>query len=83
MLMVAKTVKLPKALHDRIRRQARATGRTDSAVIREALERGLGEDEGIDMVEALKDFIGSATGGPTDLSTNKAYFNDFGRSRSR
>ena len=80
--MVVKTVKLPGELHQRIRRQARSTGRTDSAVIREAIERGLGEDKGINMAEALKDFIGKYAG-PGDLSTNKAYLNDLGRPRHR
>jgi hypothetical protein len=80
--MVVKTLKIPESLADRIQRQARATKRTVSAVMREALERGLGEDAGINMTEALKDIIGSASG-PGDLSTNKAYFNDYGRSRSR
>jgi predicted transcriptional regulator len=80
--MVVKTLKMPKSLSARIQRQARATKRTASAVMREALERGLGEDAGIDMSVALKDFIGSASG-PGDLSTNKAYFNDYGRTRHR
>jgi hypothetical protein len=81
-LMVVKTLKIPESLEARIQRQARATKSTVSAVMRAALERGLGEDAGIDMAEALKDIIGSASG-PGDLSTNKAYFNGYGRSRSR
>jgi hypothetical protein len=81
-LMVVKTLKIPEDLAARIQRQARATKSTVSAVMREALERGLAEDAGIDMTEALKGIIGSASG-PGDLSSNKAYFNGYGRSRSR
>jgi hypothetical protein len=81
-IMVVKTLKIPESLAARIQRQARATKRTASAVMREALERGLGEDAGIDMTEAFKGIIGSASG-PGDLSTNKDYFHGYGRSRSR
>jgi hypothetical protein len=80
--MVVKTLKIPESLAARIQREARATKRTASAVMREALQRGLGEDAGIDMAEALKAIIGSASG-PGDLSSNKAYFNGYGRSRAR
>jgi hypothetical protein len=80
--MVVKTLKIPESLAARIQRDARATKRTVSAVMREALERGLGEDAGIDMTEALKGVMGSASG-PGDLSTNKAYFAGYGRSRPR
>ena len=80
--MVAKTLKMPASLSARITRQARATKRTASAVMREALERGLGEDSGLNMLEALKDIIGSADG-PGDLSTNKARLQHYGHSRAR
>jgi hypothetical protein len=81
-IMVVKSLKIPESLAARIQRQARATKRTVSAVMRDALERGLGEDAGIDMAEALKGVIGSVSG-PGDLSTNKAYFAGYGRSRPR
>jgi predicted transcriptional regulator len=80
--MVVKTLKIPASLSARIQRKARATNSTVSAVMRDAIERGLGEDAGLDMTEALKDIIGSASG-PGDLSTNKDYFRDYGRARSR
>jgi hypothetical protein len=81
--MVVKTLKIPAGLNTRIQRAARTSRRTASAVMREALERGLGEDGGIDMGAALRDFIGCIKGGPRDLSRNKAHFHDFGRSRHR
>jgi hypothetical protein len=81
--MVVKTLKIPPALNTRIARAARASRRTVSAVMREALERGLGEDAGIDMGAALGDFIGCVKGGPPDLARNKTHFHDFGRPRHR
>jgi hypothetical protein len=80
--MVVKTLKIPAGLSARIQRKARATKSTASAVMREAIERGLGAEAGLDMAVELKDIIGSASG-PGDLSTNKAYLHDYGRSRSR
>lgn len=80
--MVVKTLKIPASLSARIQRKARATKSTASAVMRDAIERGLGKEEGLDMSEALKGVIGSASG-PGDLSTNKAYFDGYGRPRAR
>jgi Ribbon-helix-helix protein, copG family len=80
--MVVKTLKISASLSARIQRKARATRSTASAVMRDAIERGLGEEAGLDMTETLKDVIGSASG-PGDLSTNKAYLHGYGRPRSR
>lgn len=80
--MIVKTVKLPHALDARIRRAAQTKKRSYSAQMRDAIARGLEDSAGIDMTAALKDFIGSARG-PGDLSTNKNYFRDIGRKRSR
>jgi hypothetical protein len=80
--MIVKTLKMPASLSARIQRKARATKSTASAVMRDAIERGLGEEAGLDMVDALKDIIGSASG-PGDLSTNKTHLDDYGRPRSR
>ena len=81
--MILKTLKIPPQLNRRITRAARVSRRTASAVMREALERGLGEAGGIDMGAALRDYIGCVKGGPRDLSRNKEHFHDFGRSRHR
>ena len=80
--MVIKSVKLPRSLDARLRRAAHAKKRSYSAVMREAITRGLEADNGLDMTEALKGFIGAATG-PGDLSTNKSHFRDIGRQRAR
>lgn len=80
--MVVKTVKLPTALDARLRRAARSANRSYSALMREAIVRGLEKSEGIDMSTALAGFIGAGEG-PGDLSTNKHYFRDIGRQRAR
>ena len=80
--MIAKTLKMPASLSARIESQARASKRTASEIMRDALERGLGEDAGLNMADALKDIIGSASG-PGDLSANKAHFKHYGRARAR
>jgi len=78
--MVIKTLRIPETLAVRIERRARATKSTVSAVMREAIERGLGEEGDLNMAEALRGIIGTAIG-PGDLSTNKAHLNDYGRTR--
>lgn len=80
--MVVKSVKLPKALDQRIRRAAQAKKSTYSTVMREAIARGLEAPGGIDMSQALSGFIGAGEG-PGDLSTNRKYYRDIGRRRAR
>lgn len=80
--MIGKTLRMPAGLSARIEWRARATKSTVSAVMRESIERGLGIEPGLNMADELKDIIGSASG-PGDRSTNKAYLNDYGRSRAR
>lgn len=67
------TVKLPETLAARLRLMARKRGRTQSAVVREALEAYLdqssaaGAGSGLDLV---RDLAGSVKG-PPDLSTSR------------
>ena len=56
-----------KARRD-VARLARATGRTESAVVREAIEDYVGRTPGRGAYEALRDVIGMVEDGPTDLS---------------
>ena len=76
--MVSRTVKLPKDLDARLRRWARARKLPFSEAARQAMQEGLREEGGVNMREALKDFMWCVQG-PPDLSTNKAYFDDFGK----
>jgi predicted transcriptional regulator len=80
--MVVKTAKLPSALDARIRRAAPSANRSYSALMREAIMRGLEKSEAIDMQVALAPFIGAGEG-PGHLSTNKNHFRDIGRKRAR
>jgi hypothetical protein len=81
--MIARTVKLPPALDARLRRRARAQKLTYSEAARRALQEGLREEPGVNMLAALAEFAGSVDG-PADLSTNKAYMDDYGtRARKR
>jgi predicted transcriptional regulator len=75
--MITRTVKLPPALDARLRRRARAQKLTYSEAARRALQEGLREEPGVNMLAALAEFAGSVEG-PADLSTNKTYMDDYG-----
>jgi iron only hydrogenase large subunit-like protein len=76
--VITRTIKLPNELDARLRRSARAGKLTFSEAARQAMQEGLRDEGGINMLEAAGDFIGCVNG-PRDLSTNKAYFDDFGK----
>ena len=59
---VVKTVRLDRRLRDRLRRAARATSRTESDLIREAVERQCNEVLTGARGEPLADLIGSVRG---------------------
>jgi Arc/MetJ-type ribon-helix-helix transcriptional regulator len=75
------TLKIPEPLAARLRATVRKRGRTQSAVVREALEAHLdqgaasGESSGLDLV---RDLVGCITG-PSDLSTNRKHLRGYGR----
>lgn len=75
--MVTRTIKLPEALDQRLQRRARAQKVTYSEAARLALQQALQEEAGVNMLECLREFAGSVDG-PADLSTNRAYLDDFG-----
>ena len=78
------TVRVPKALGDRLVRRSRAKGRTPSDLVRIALEDYLGTDkEGESAYDAAKaaGLIGCVSDGPKDLSTHKRHFEGFGKGR--
>lgn len=75
------SLRVPKALHDKLIALARQTGKSKSALIRDALEGLLSKDGGAptgSFYELAKDLIGSVEG-PGDLSYNPKYMRDFGR----
>ncbi len=75
--MVTRTVKLPEDLDARLRRRARTQKVTYSEAARLALQKGLREEPGVNMLTALGDFAGSVAG-PEDLSSNKSHMDDYG-----
>lgn len=74
------TVTLPEPLATRLRVAARKRGRTQSALVREALRAHLDEGStlspgsGLDLV---RDLVGSVKG--PDLSTNRRHLRGYGR----
>ena len=72
------TVKLPEALASWLSRRARELGRSQSELVREAIEHarnGAGVGTCHDL---LVDSCG-VIDGPADLSTNRKHFADFGK----
>jgi hypothetical protein len=59
---------------------ANGTGKRESEVIREALDRGLQAEKTAYDAAAAAGIIGAVRGGPRDLSTNRRHFRGFGES---
>ncbi|CAN5502633.1 hypothetical protein BH20VER1_BH20VER1_18390 [soil metagenome] len=73
------SVKLPAALANWLARQARELGRTQSDLVRHALEeQRQGNGRSPSCHDLMKDFCGSFHG-PPDLSTNPKYMRDYGK----
>lgn len=62
------SVRVSEAARREVARLARASGRTESAVVRDAIEHYVGRTPPPRPYEALRDVIGMVEGGPTDLS---------------
>ena len=78
------TVRVPPALTSRLRSCSRANGKTESDVVREALESYLeSEPARKTAYELAKEagIIGAARKAPRDLSTNRRHFNAFGKNK--
>jgi len=80
------TIKLPSTLDAQIAAiAARRGARSKSEIIREALDRFVLSEQQAQpgsLLEALQDFAGICDG-PSDLSTNAKYLEDFGHARAR
>jgi Arc/MetJ-type ribon-helix-helix transcriptional regulator len=73
------SVKLPGPLADWVTDRSRTLGRTQSEVVREALERARA---GGARVKSCRDLLAELDGffdGPKDLSTNRKHFEGFGK----
>jgi hypothetical protein len=79
--MKVETLKLPRHLQARLLDRARRTGRSKSAVMREAIAAYL-EDRvkprRPSFADGARDLVGCVEG-PSDLSTNPSYLDDLGR----
>jgi predicted DNA-binding protein len=76
------SVRVPRGIAQRLKERSRATGARESEVVREALEKFLAKSDQTAYDLARKaGLIGCISGAPKDLSTNKRYFKDFGKSK--
>jgi predicted DNA-binding protein len=77
------SIKVPKAVKLRLKAVAKARKVKPSVLLREALDQVLSSqkaDAGTSCYELCQDlFEQLEPGGPRDLSTNKKYFEDFGK----
>ena len=71
------TVKLPELLAEWLSRRARELGRTQSDLVRDALERSRQWATGETCHDLFADACGTVDG-PADLSTNRKHFTGFG-----
>ena len=72
------TVKLPEPLASWLSRRARELGRSQSELVREALDRARNGEGGQAVHDLVADNCGTIDG-PTDLSTNPRHFDRFGK----
>jgi len=78
------TIRISESLVKRLKKQAGMKGRSESALVREALESYFGEDSPSSSAYDLAreaGLIGCVRVGPSDLSTNRKHFEGFGESR--
>ena len=76
------TIRVDDSLHERLEAAAEAAGKTESQLMREALEDYLDrQSAGPTAYDLFKQagVIGSVSGGPKDLSTNPKHLEGFGR----
>jgi hypothetical protein len=79
---IIKTVKLPRRLASALARVARQRGCAESELIREGIERVTSGEDGVDMQALIGADLGVGRG-PRDLSSNRAHYRGYGRSRDR
>ncbi len=77
------SVEINEALSLRLEQAAEQRGQSEAALMREALERFLGEENAPprdepSALDLVRDLAGSWEG-PGDLSTNPKYMEDFGK----
>lgn len=76
------TIRIPEALGERLSSRSRTKGQTESELVREALEKYLGQSTGERSALELAQeagLIGSVKSLPRDLSTERRHFAGFGK----
>ena len=76
------SLKLPDEVDAKLTARANRTGKTKSALTREALSAfldGGGKKSGVSCFDLARDLAGSLKGGPPDLSSNKKYMRGYGK----
>jgi hypothetical protein len=77
--MVSLTIKLPLAVKQLLEREARQSGKSVSAVIREAVSARLRTSTGGgSLYERTRDLCGAGASGRRDLATHREVFEEFG-----
>lgn len=77
--MVSLTIKLPLAVKQRLEREARQSGKSVSALIREAVSTRLRQaSAGGSLFERTRDLCGAGSSGRPDLATNREVLREFG-----
>lgn len=78
------SVRLPEALTSRLRNRSRSQGRSESGLVREAIETYLSRSTthrtAYDLAEEAG-IVGSVKNAPKDLSTNRRHFKGFGKGK--
>ncbi len=74
------STRIDEEIRRKLERRAEVEAKDESAIVREALAAYLSGDveSAYDMVQRIGG-LGVEKGGPSDLSTNKKYFEGFGR----
>ena len=78
------TIRISESLVERLKKHAGIRRRSESALVREALESYLGEASTPGSAYHLASeagLIGCVRRGPSDLSTNRKYLEGFGKTR--
>lgn len=74
------TVKMPKALANRLALVVRERGGNRSEVVRQALEAHLDKPRtGTSCLDLARDLAGTVDAAPPDLSTNRRHLRRYGR----
>jgi predicted DNA-binding protein len=73
------SLKLPEELFAQLEREAKARGVTKSLLVRQSLEKALGQPtSGASCYDLARDLAGSVKGLPEDLAHNPKYLDGFG-----